>query len=269
MIELEDTFADVLSKAAAGRRLSASDLAKETGLDAGRVENVLAGVIDDETIQTLAPVLGLRTSALMRLARGEYRAAPVEVAGIRQFTTSYGDMLVNSYLLRDEASGEAAVFDTGSDVGEILDAVAMNGDRISQVFITHAHGDHVFDLDRLLEKSRATAWTPMGEDLDGIQTFEAGRKFRLGSLSIETRLTRGHAVAGVTYVIHGLSVPVAVCGDAIFAGSMGGGRVSYVDALRTNREEIFSLPDETVLCPGHGPMTTVGEQRVANPFFSR
>ena len=71
----------------------------------------------------------------------------------------------------------------------------------------------------------------------------------------------------MTYVVNGLDKQVAIVGDALFAGSMGGGMVSYPDALRTNREKIISLPNETVLCPGHGPMTTVGEEKKHNPFF--
>ena len=71
----------------------------------------------------------------------------------------------------------------------------------------------------------------------------------------------------MTDVINGLDSPVAIVGDAIFAGSMGGGIVSYSDALRTNREKIMTLPDETILCPGHGPMTTVMEEKKHNPFF--
>ena len=68
-------------------------------------------------------------------------------------------------------------------------------------------------------------------------------------------------------MVSGLSQLVAVVGDAMFAGSMGGGGVSYADALRTNRAEILTLPDETILCPGHGPLSTVGEQKAHNPFF--
>jgi hydroxyacylglutathione hydrolase len=62
--------------------------------------------------------------------------------------------------------------------------------------------------------------------------------------------------------------PVAVVGDSMFAGSIGGGMVSYVDALRNNREQILTLPDSTIICPGHGPLTTVREQKHANPFFA-
>ena len=72
----------------------------------------------------------------------------------------------------------------------------------------------------------------------------------------------------MTYVVTGLSRPVAIVGDSLFAGSMGGGNVSYDDALRNNREKILTLPDETIVCPGHGPLTTVGKEKRDNPFFA-
>jgi len=68
-------------------------------------------------------------------------------------------------------------------------------------------------------------------------------------------------------VVDGLERRIAIVGDAIFAGSMGGGMISYQDALRTNREKIMTLPDDSILCSGHGPMTTVGEEKKNNPFF--
>ena len=67
--------------------------------------------------------------------------------------------------------------------------------------------------------------------------------------------------------VSGLNHPVAVVGDSLFAGSMGGGAVSYQDALRNNREKILTLPDETIVCPGHGPLTTVGLEKKHHPFF--
>ena len=97
--------------------------------------------------------------------------------------------------------------------------------------------------------------------------MEHGDVFAIGALTVSARLTWGHAEGGITYVVDGLDSLIAVVGDAMFAGSMGGGKVSYEDALRTNREEILSLPDDTILCPGHGPLTTVGEEKAHNPFF--
>ena len=72
----------------------------------------------------------------------------------------------------------------------------------------------------------------------------------------------------MTYFIQGLSKSVAVVGYSMFAGSMGGSMVSYADALRNNRDQILTLPDATIICPGHGPLTCVGEQKNANPFFA-
>ena len=68
-------------------------------------------------------------------------------------------------------------------------------------------------------------------------------------------------------MVDGLSQPVAVVGDALFAGSMGGGMVSFPDALRNNQEKLMTLPDDTIVCPGHGPISTISEEKAANPFF--
>jgi len=87
-------------------------------------------------------------------------------------------------------------------------------------------------------------------------------------LQIDTRLTWGHSPGGMTYVVIGLAHPIAIVGDSLFAGSMGGGNVSYHDALRNNLEKILTLSDDTIICPGHGPMTTVGEEKAHNPFFA-
>src|SRR5204862_1093740 len=113
----------------------------------------------------------------------------------------------------------------------------------------------------------AAAFVCKLEAIDGAQTFEAGKRFSVGALQIETRQTKGHSPGGITFVVSGLPNPIAVVGDAMFAASMGGGAVSYADALKTNRENILPLPDDTILCPGHGPLTTVGEEKVHNPFF--
>lgn len=268
-IPLEDRFEDVLGKAMRGLGISASQLAQKSGVSPDAIQAALDGTFDEATARGIAPALGLDADALVALGSGTYVPTEPGIDGVRQFNTAFDDMTVNAYLVWDGASREAAIFDTGSDVGDMLDTAEELGVKVRQVFITHSHGDHIYDLDRLLEKTKAHAWTPGGEPVDGAEEFEPGREFSVGSLLVETRLTCGHARGGVTYVIRGLERPVAICGDAMFAGSMGGGVVSYQDALRTNREQILTLPDDTVLCPGHGPLTTVGEQKTNNPFFPK
>jgi glyoxylase-like metal-dependent hydrolase (beta-lactamase superfamily II) len=99
------------------------------------------------------------------------------------------------------------------------------------------------------------------------QLIDEGWSLGIGSLFLRALLTSGHSAGGTTYLVDGLSQPVAVVGDALFAGSMGGGMISFVDALRNNREKLMSLPDDTLVCPGHGPISTIGEEKQANPFF--
>jgi glyoxylase-like metal-dependent hydrolase (beta-lactamase superfamily II) len=266
-IPLEDAFNDVLAKAARGLGRSPSQLSDETGLPVEEIQAVLDGDFDAAVVRAIAVPLGLAAERVVALGEGAYRPVPVGVEGLRQFNTPFDDMTVNAYLVWDPVTKSAAVFDTGSDAGEMLDAAAGLGARVGQVFLTHSHGDHIYDLDRVIEKTGARAWAPRRDEVEGAETFDAGREFFIGALRVESRLTCGHSRGGVTYVVHGLARPVAVCGDALFAGSMGGGMVSYAEALRTNIEAIFSLPDTTILAPGHGPLTTVGEQRRANPFF--
>ena len=92
----------------------------------------------------------------------------------------------------------------------------------------------------------------------------------LGSLRITHRETPGHAEDGVTYVVGTWpedAPHVAIVGDAIFAASMGRGNQSWDLARQKVREQILSLPPETLICPGHGPLTTVAEEKEHNPFF--
>ena len=92
----------------------------------------------------------------------------------------------------------------------------------------------------------------------------------LGGLRVTHRETPGHAEDGVTYLIGNWQEDaphVAVVGDTIFAGSMGRGNQSWDLARQKVREQILSLPAETLICPGHGPLTTVAEEKAHNPFF--
>ena len=263
---IEDDFTDVIGKAKRGLGLNDSDLAKRAGLALGDIHYVCAGHFDSAVVSRLAPVLGLKPQALLGLPK--YHPSPVAVPGLAAFSTSVNGMLVNAYVVWDPSTGKAAAFDTGADAGPILDFLHSRNLALRYILLTHTHYDHVNDLDRLHASTGARAFVGNREQLPGAEPFEEGHEFRLGALRIETRLTWGHSRGGMTYVIHGLELPVAVVGDAVFAGSMGGGAVSYKDAIQTNREKIMSLPPETVLCPGHGPMTTVGEERVNNPFLA-
>lgn len=267
-IPIEDNFEDILGKAQRGLELADSELAERANVTASELKSALAGRFDETVVRKLAPVLNLNPEALVASGRKEWFPEPIRMDGLATFTTPYGDMTVNSYVVWDPASKDAAIFDSGADCSEMVEFLEKQELRPRGILLTHTHGDHIFDLDRLKERTGAPAYVTEAEAIEGAETFEEGKTFSVGGLKIGTRLTSGHSRGGITYIIDGLSRPIAIVGDAIFAGSMGGGLVSFRDALRNNREKILILPDETVICPGHGPLTTVGEEKIHNPFFA-
>ena len=268
-IPLEDNAGDVLGKAQRGLSISDSQLAERAGLEAERIRQLRDGNFDDATLRKVAPVLGLDADSLLTLAHNEWQPEAVEpVDGLAQFNTAYGDMTVNAYLVWDPASRTAAAFDTGADCTEMLRRAARENLEMKFIMLTHAHPDHVADLERLRSETGAIIYISEHESARAAETIAEGEKFRVGALQIEARLTSGHSPGGTTYVVSGLARPVAIVGDSLFAGSMGGGAVSYRDALNNNIEKILTLPEETIVCPGHGPLTTVGKEKRENPFFA-
>jgi glyoxylase-like metal-dependent hydrolase (beta-lactamase superfamily II) len=266
-IPLEDKFNDIVGKAMRGFKLSDSEVAEKAGVSAEAVQTLRDGTWDEATARQVAPVLALKAEALVTSGNETWQPKAVALDGFAQFNTPYEDMTVNSYLAWDPASGAAVAFDTGADCSGMLALIAEKKITLKLILLTHTHGDHIFDLDRLKEKTGAPAYVGDREPIDGAETFSAGRTFEAGALKISSHLTWGHSKGGITFLIKGLAQPVAVVGDAVFAGSMGGGGVSYGAALATNREHILSCSDDTVIASGHGPLTTVGEQKVHNPFF--
>lgn len=266
-LPLEDNFNDVIGKAQRGLAISDNDLISRAGISADDLAKIKAGEFDEAAVTKVAPVLNLGTKALVELGKKAWYPEPQQIEGLHQYTTKFEDMTVNSYLVFDILTKVAYAFDSGADATEMLGFIAKRWLRTKIVFLTHIHPDHIAALQKLQKTTFAKVYVSEAEPIPGAETFPFGKEFSLGNFDITARRTTGHAKGGVTYVISGLKKPIAIVGDAVFCCSMGGGAVSYEEALQTNRESIFSLPDNTVLCPGHGPMTTVGEQKKHNPFF--
>lgn len=269
MIPLEDNAADIIGKAQRGLGISDSELAQKAKVSAETIRKLRDGDFDDAALLSVAPILGLDGCALGQIAQGEWHPKKIEsLDGLAQFTTDYNGMAVNAYLVWDPAKRAAATFDTGADSRDMVRFLKHHKLDVQLILLTHAHPDHVADLPALREETGADVFTSAREPVPGAELIDEGKKFRLGNLQIDTRLTWGHSPGGMTYIVTGLVRPIAIVGDSLFAGSMGGGNVSYRDALQNNLEKILTLPDETIICPGHGPMTTVGEEKQHNPFFA-
>jgi hydroxyacylglutathione hydrolase len=269
MIELEDNFGDIVGKAQRGLGISDSELAKKSGTNVDAIRKVRDGEFDEASLRAIAPALNLDPAALADLAKGRYKPNAIENFDcLAQFSTSYNGMIVNAYLIWDLGSKHAIAFDTGADCSGMLKLANKENLSIEMILLTHAHPDHVADLPRLREETGAQVFAPAGEPVPSAENIDEGKHFHLGKIDIEARLTWGHSPGGITFVVNGLARPIAIVGDSMFAASMGGGTVSYQDAVQNNLEKILTLPDETIICPGHGPMTSVGEEKKHNPFFA-
>ncbi len=273
-MQLEDHIGDIVRKACVMNNISSAAAAGAAGLSEEKFKNFAKTGQSAEKINlaAVAKLTGLNPAKLEAIAGG-WLPAPKDLSAwreLRVITTADAGLNVNCYLVWDEVQRDAALFDTGLDAQPVLDMIAAEGLTLRHIFITHSHWDHV----EALPKIRA-AW-PKARVHTSSKTAPVDQRnktseiIHLGGLRITHRETPGHADDGVTYLIGNWQEDaphVAIVGDTLFAGSMGNGNGAWELAKQTIREQILSLPPETLLCPGHGPLTTVAEEKAHNPFF--
>lgn len=198
-----------------------------------------------------------------------------------------GSFQQTCWLLVDPAAREAVVVDPGEGSAAILGEVRARGLRVTGIWLTHAHIDHIWGVDDVRAATGAPVWLhPLDRrwydilpeqgrmfGLDGLprlappdRELAHGQTLSVGRFDFAVRHVPGHAPGHVAFIGHGL----AVSGDVLFAGSIGrtdlaGGDLSRL--LQSIRDELLTLPDATRVLPGHGPETTIGAERAANPFL--
>lgn len=271
-IPLEDNFTDIIAKAQRGLGISDVDLAARAGVAEDDLAALKSGRVLNAVVRRVARHLRLGPDALEAAAmRSWYPAQPNFPTGFAAFNAPYGDMTVNSYLVWDARSRQAAVFDAGPSCQAMLDTLAAERLKAQYIFLTHTHEDHVSELEQLAAETGAEVWSSEHEPAGraGAKTFSENAHFHVGPLAIKTLLTAGHSPGLTTYYVTGLSWPLAVTGDAIFAGSLGGSATHFAQQHSNTKDKILTLPRDTVLAPGHGPLTTVGQEKAHNPFFAR
>ena len=273
-MNLEDHVGDIIRKARAMSGVSARAAAGAAGISERDLAELEATgqAVRKPDYHRLARLIGVDGVKLEQVAAG-WAPAGQDLARWREFrclTTTDGGMAVNCYLVWDPATREAALFDTGWSAEPIVKEISEHQLELYHVFITHSHEDHVAALAAIRQRfpqARAhsgSSGAPLNERL------RPGETIALGGLRVSPRDTPGHAPDGTTYVVENWPAgapPVAMVGDAIFAGSIGRGNQSWELARSKVREHILSLPADTLICPGHGPLTTVAEERAHNPFF--
>ena len=258
---LYDTTADVIRKALRGLAMAPSEAAARSGLAERAVMAASRGPAAPEILDALAPALGLHRRALAGLPC--YRPPACPLAEVRRLELPFDDETVNAWLVAAGA-GEHLLFDAGdgpSDAARTLDRIGVAG---VHGLVTHGHGDHVGGLAGLGGRLRSLAGPGFGSGM------EPGREVRIGRLTVRAIDLPGHCPGALGYLIEGLARPICVTGDALFAGSIGGCGPGepYRAALAALRTKVMTLPQETILLPGHGPETTVGAEEAGNPFLA-
>jgi hydroxyacylglutathione hydrolase len=271
-LPLEDNITDVIGKAQRGLKISNEELAARAEVSRADLAAVKAGDPIDAVIRRVARHLHLNPTALVELAHHRWYPEQPELArGFAMFNTPFDDMTVNSYLVWDTRAKTAAAFDTGASCDAVIDVARAEGLRVLYLFLTHTHDDHVADVAKLAKATGAEVWASEREPSDhpGAKTFHENAHFHVGDLAIKTLSTWGHSPGQTTYYITGLARPLAIVGDSLFASSMGGSAEHYADQYRNDVEKILTLPRDTALACGHGPLTSVAQEKLHNPFFAR
>lgn len=199
-----------------------------------------------------------------------------------------GPFMVNCYVVGDPSSGDAVIIDAGDSDERIIQKVESLGLKPVCLANTHAHIDHTgsvktvadhFGVGFYLHESdeplldRLSAQAGMfGVKFSGVPKvtgyLEDGGVLEAGTLSLNIIHTPGHSPGSVSF--HAPDERILLCGDTLFAGSIGrtdlpGG--SYDQEIRSIKERLFCLPDDTKVYTGHGPVTTIGEEKRTNPFL--
>jgi hydroxyacylglutathione hydrolase len=274
---LEDFLGDIIGKAQRGLDIDTSTLSKATGLSETQFQDLKAckSIPEDAVIRMLAEALNLNGDKLIQVARGWVPDSPNELfenetMKVERLVLDAG-MTVNCYVLVCKKTGRGAIVDPGGETERIVSRVKAEGVEITHILLTHGHGDHVGSLE---EVAAITGATVCGCERDfGLMggksklvtnRVDGGWQQLVGNLAVSAFDLAGHTPGGIGYY----TSPVFFSGDALFAGSLGGARgPAYKGQIEAVGRKVLSLDQETRIFPGHGPVTTVGQEKVYNPFF--
>lgn len=196
-----------------------------------------------------------------------------------------GIYAANCYIIFDESTRDGIVVDPGGDVDELVASITKNDVKVKHIILTHGHGDHIggvvglkkalgasvmiheLDKDMLIDgtKNLSTVMEMGSIEIEPDRLLKDGDVLKVGDLNIEIIHTPGHTLGGICIKIG----DNLITGDTLFTGSIGrtdllGG--DYDTIIKSIKDKLMIYPDDTKVYPGHGLSSTIGRERVSNPF---
>jgi glyoxylase-like metal-dependent hydrolase (beta-lactamase superfamily II) len=275
-IPLEDELGDVLEKAMSCAGLTPDGLAEKSGVPKSRILDAIdyRPELGAAECGQLASALGLNEVGLCALATGKYplpgaEGLPFQLWPLRM---THGIGVVNAYLVQGSGTG-AFLFDTGPTPAALESVWPSQIRTIDAIFITHVEAEHAGGLPWAVQRSGLDrAFVPDGAEAPLGVPMKEGATVSHGDLEVTAFRTPGHCAMHNCYHVCSKTVPGArsllVSGDLVFAGSAGGPYYCQKQLRAHLRRVLAAVPAETVLAPGHGPMTTAGNELRFNPFVS-
>jgi len=273
---LEDELGDVIEKAARNVPLSLENLAAATRIEPSRLKDALDYRPDltDAELARIAATLNLNEVGLSALACGCYPLPDPSglLFAFHPLRMPFGVGVANAYLF-STGGNRAVLFDTGASHAELHRAWPAEIDQLDAVFVTHYEAEHIGGLDVVLRETELGFFHgPPSGRWPQCRGLGEGETVNYAGLLITAFSTPGHADEHNCYLVRTEAKPdssaVLISGDLIFAGSLGGGYFCCQRQLKHARRILGLLADDTVIAPGHGPLTTAANERRFNPFLS-
>ncbi len=278
---LEDEFCDIVKKARMGRGQSIAHVAETAHLQKDEWERLEQGTRapSENEVHAVAQALALKGEALAAVAVKGWTPAPSPAWVSSLVVTVRGDVggyEVKGYVFADPQTKRALFIDTAYNARAMLAVLGEKNLTLVGVCLTHGHMDHAGGLDRILSEWPVPVYLGRGDcpllpwkpPQESVIVPRDSQVLAVGDLSVECLATPGHTPGGFCYKVRSQGQALCFVGDTLFAGSVGRSNPFslYADHLASVRRRVLQLDPDTVLLPGHGPPTTVKEERVTNPF---
>jgi hydroxyacylglutathione hydrolase len=273
-LPLEDTFGDIVKKAMRGTGVGTAQLAGATAIPAGTIEQWLKdeGAATGEEARAVAAVLQLDGGKLADSAAQRWYPPAIERPGVRRHPQD--PQPSNGYVFFLEEGRRAALVDPAGLPQNLLRVLREGDYHLQYVLITHKHADHcdaTSDVAAAFPQAQIVMHSldvhAIGPLAKSALLLRDGETLPFGTdASIRMLHTPGHTDGSSSFLFRGS----LFSGDTLFAASVGGAygdKSTYRDILNSVRSKFFTLPDDTVVMPGHGPPSTIALEKQHNPFF--